>query len=94
MKKVTLHLPRLHLVLTRLTMLVAWALAGLSLALVASLALYSLTQWYNPLRATEIPEEKLTQNRDQLRVKDLEAVRAQLELKQKPTGPFTENPFP
>ncbi len=93
MKKLSLHLPHLHLSLNRLTKLVTWVLLGFSVVMLAAVAWFSLSQWYQPLQDRSIPEEKLTQKREQLRVKDFDDARTKLEAKQKPTDRLVEQPF-
>lgn len=93
MQKVHLKLPHLHLTIQRLTRVVAWSLAGLVFVLVLTLGWFSYTAWYVPMHDETIPEDKLSQKREQLRVKDFEDARTQLEAKQKITGATTDNPF-
>ena len=93
MRKPTLHLPHLHLTLTRLTNIVAWVAIGFSGLMAVLLVWYSLAQWYRPLQDTSIPEDKLTQKREQIRLKDFDDARSTLEAKQKATNDTTLNPF-
>lgn len=93
MKKLQLKLPHFHLSISRLTTFVAWFLWIFVIGIVGLLAWYNLTQWYGPLHEMNIPEEKLTQKREQLRVKDFDEARKQLETKKNPTEPLVENPF-
>lgn len=93
MKKIALHLPHLHLSLGRLTIYVSWGLIVFSAMMIAIVTWYSLEQWYRPLQETTVPEEKLTQKREQVRVKDFEDARTLLEAKQKPTDTLVKNPF-
>lgn len=88
-----LHLPHLHLSLERLTRITGWGLAGLAVILTVVLVWFSYSGWYEPLRVAEIPEDKLSQKREQVRVKDFENARSALESKQKPAGAFDETPF-
>lgn len=85
-------LPHLHLTINRLTKVVAWSLGMLSIALLIGLLWFSYTTWFAPMNDTNIPEDKLSQKRELLRVKDFEAAKTKLEAKQK--LPVTaENPF-
>ncbi len=94
MPKLTLNRFHIHVDIDRLPSMTLYIAYGIATLCLLAAGWFTYRNIYIPYMNTTIPEDKLTQKRDKLNVKEFEEVRSKLEAKQQGNpSKVTVDPF-
>ncbi|PIS40939.1 MAG: hypothetical protein COT26_00480 [Candidatus Kerfeldbacteria bacterium CG08_land_8_20_14_0_20_43_14] len=79
--KIKLKIPHFHLQLIKLSNIIAISLIVFSVISLVYIALSSYNSWYQPLISNSVPEEKLQQKQEKLKLNELQDINLKLDNK-------------
>lgn len=92
--KIKLKVPHFHLQLIKLSNIVGISLIVFSFISLGYIAISSYNNWYEPLISNSVPEEKLQQKQEKLKLNELQDINSKLNSKKDLADKVTTlNPF-
>ncbi|MFA6587774.1 MAG: light-harvesting protein [Patescibacteria group bacterium] len=79
--KIKLKFFHFHLELARLANIIAIIVLVTVLGALIHLSLYSYNNWYKPISSNQVPEEKLQQKQEKLKLSEFQTVKNKLQEK-------------
>ena len=79
--KIKLKIPHFHLELTKLANITVLVVLVIVLGALTYLSLFSFNNWYKPITSNLVPEEKLQQKQEKLKLKEFQEVKNKLQEK-------------